>query len=604
MIFTPQQKKIIEILHEETALSLSQISRKTGIGKSTLLYQLSKLSDSGILEKQTKSTKLIKYRLAKEENLDEYIRKVKFSIEEILKPGSLKGLNQYIKLLDEVSSSSGNVFAYLNLKRSLLTRFKKYILQLTQKLHDSNRLETLIFPDTKHNNFLHSELIKIMPDAHVRFLQRKIFDDDIDVYLWDGKVAVCSFDGERINIFRSEDSITFEIYCNWLESLWSSGQEKGITEKADQRLEVLSNIINESESNKFLNLIKPYPVGLNPEWIQELQSDHSSENLSDSISKIKKYFSGLLKADSITLTSTIKESLLISLSSVIQDSRSEIIFFEPGDISNYVMAKTLGANPVLINTGFYGFDIKLLRQKFSENTRAVFVSNPNSPLGEVFSDDNMRKIINFCEEKKVVLIIDYSAKELLPFNVKLGSVKELAGEKLSWISIGDTSRILNLDMASIGAISSSERLKDKLRKFSQIFGSQISTQSIKTISSIVDSHKFDLYMSDLNGTIRENYEYLKENLRSEVEVINFEGGNFCGLNFQKFGIPEKDLCEIFKKESSLLAFPLSSFYISSFKKDLDSVLCISIAVEPDLIKQLCRIINDFVEARETSRTGF
>ena len=56
--------------------------------------------------------------------------------------------------------------------------------------------------------------------------------------------------------------------------------------------------------------------------------------------------------------------------------------------------------------GFYTFDWNALEESVTRNTRVLFLCNPHNPVGRVWSMDELKRVVDFCDRHHLVLVSD------------------------------------------------------------------------------------------------------------------------------------------------------------------------------------------------------
>jgi len=75
-------------------------------------------------------------------------------------------------------------------------------------------------------------------------------------------------------------------------------------------------------------------------------------------------------------------------------------------------------------------DLKDMRSKITENTRAIVIINPNNPTGALYSDDILKEIIQIAREHQLVIFADEIYDKMLYDGAKHTSIASLADDVL------------------------------------------------------------------------------------------------------------------------------------------------------------------------------
>jgi aspartate aminotransferase len=115
----------------------------------------------------------------------------------------------------------------------------------------------------------------------------------------------------------------------------------------------------------------------------------------------------VVSPENVIVSSGAKQSLYNTLFSII-NPQDEVIILAPHWVSYPEMVKMVYGIPIVITPEDGTFyprmaDIELA---VSSYTKAIIINSPNNPSGVVFSDEFLAEIVDFCERKRIYLIMD------------------------------------------------------------------------------------------------------------------------------------------------------------------------------------------------------
>ena len=115
----------------------------------------------------------------------------------------------------------------------------------------------------------------------------------------------------------------------------------------------------------------------------------------------------LVAPENIVVSAGAKQSLYNILFSII-DPQDEVIILAPHWVSYPEMVKMCYGVPVIVSPedGTFHPRMEDVERAVSPSTKAIIVNSPNNPSGEVFRDDFIASIVDFCERRKIYLIMD------------------------------------------------------------------------------------------------------------------------------------------------------------------------------------------------------
>ena len=111
--------------------------------------------------------------------------------------------------------------------------------------------------------------------------------------------------------------------------------------------------------------------------------------------------------ENIIISSGAKQSLFNILYSIV-NPQDEVIILAPYWVSYPEMVKMVYGVPVIVTPEDGTFHPRMsdIERAVSSYTRAIIVNSPNNPSGAVFNRDFIAEIVDFCESKKIYLIMD------------------------------------------------------------------------------------------------------------------------------------------------------------------------------------------------------
>jgi aspartate aminotransferase len=111
--------------------------------------------------------------------------------------------------------------------------------------------------------------------------------------------------------------------------------------------------------------------------------------------------------ENIIVSAGAKQSLFNVLYTLI-NPQDEVIILAPYWVSYPEMVKMVYGRPVIITPEDGSFHPRFedIERAVSSYTKAIIVNSPNNPSGVVFSEQFIAKIVEFCEQRHIYLIMD------------------------------------------------------------------------------------------------------------------------------------------------------------------------------------------------------
>ena len=118
-------------------------------------------------------------------------------------------------------------------------------------------------------------------------------------------------------------------------------------------------------------------------------------------------YNKIVAPENVIVSAGAKQSIFNILYSIL-NPQDEVIILAPHWVSYPEMVKMVYGIPVIVTPedGTFHPRMEDIEQAVSSYTKAIIVNSPNNPSGEVFSPGFIGQIVEFCERKKIFLIMD------------------------------------------------------------------------------------------------------------------------------------------------------------------------------------------------------
>jgi aspartate aminotransferase len=117
----------------------------------------------------------------------------------------------------------------------------------------------------------------------------------------------------------------------------------------------------------------------------------------------------------ISLCNGAKFGIYLTLKTIC-NSNDHVMLLQPYWLSYPDICKSLGLQWSGFEYDFYSnsYNFEKLKQELIiENTRVLLLNNPNNPIGQLFTKDQLQNLILFCEKHEIWLVLDEVYKDLV-----------------------------------------------------------------------------------------------------------------------------------------------------------------------------------------------
>jgi aspartate aminotransferase len=121
----------------------------------------------------------------------------------------------------------------------------------------------------------------------------------------------------------------------------------------------------------------------------------------------EEHYDRLVAPENVIVSSGAKQALY-NLFFTLLNPQEEVILLAPYWVSYPEMVKMVYGIPVIVTPEDGSFRPRMedIERKVSSYTRVIVVNSPNNPSGLVYSEDFVAQIVEFCERKKIYLVMD------------------------------------------------------------------------------------------------------------------------------------------------------------------------------------------------------
>ncbi|MFW6195851.1 MAG: pyridoxal phosphate-dependent aminotransferase [Thermoplasmatota archaeon] len=137
-------------------------------------------------------------------------------------------------------------------------------------------------------------------------------------------------------------------------------------------------------------------------------STYGLEPLRDEIADhLTRYKSGITK-DNVIITVGATQAFKITMDVLVDDSR-EVLYPEPGFVLYEPQIKLARGEPIpypVLQENEFVPDLEDLKERTTENTRAIILNSPGNPTGGVFPQEDVNRIIEWAQENDIIIISD------------------------------------------------------------------------------------------------------------------------------------------------------------------------------------------------------
>ncbi len=249
-------------------------------------------------------------------------------------------------------------------------------------------------------------------------------------------------------------------------------------------------------------------------------------------------YNKMVAPENIIVSYGAKQSLFNVLYSII-NPQDEVIILAPYWVSYPEMVKMVYGIPAIVTPedGTFHPRMEDIERSVSTYTKAIIVNSPNNPSGAVYSEEFIAAIVDFCERKKIYLIMDDIYHKLVFDGVRAAPAYRYTTQDLesSMVIVSNgVSKLYGMTGFRIGWVIAPRKLVEVM--------TNIQAQTISTTSIVLQSAAegaltgMQSIVENLRLTIENNRNVIMQELRSfsGIKVFRPQGTFYCLPDFRAY----------------------------------------------------------------------
>jgi len=203
----------------------------------------------------------------------------------------------------------------------------------------------------------------------------------------------------------------------------------------------------------------------------------------------------------------------------------------------------------------YTIDYDAFESSISQNGVKVFIHcNPHNPVGHVWTEEEMDRLFNICKQHNVLIISDEIHQDLItgstPFTSALSvSNGHYADHMITMSSVSKSFNMASLHQAEV--IIPNEALRNQYTAYkAQVYHTDADVIAETAIAAAYTHPEAEAWLTDVLAVIRENYDYLCNELLSvlpELRISPMDGTYLAWIDFGAY-IMADDMHDVFENQ--------------------------------------------------------
>lgn len=249
-------------------------------------------------------------------------------------------------------------------------------------------------------------------------------------------------------------------------------------------------------------------------------------------------YNKLVAPENVIVSYGAKQSLYNILFTTV-NPQDEVIILAPYWVSYPEMVKMVYGIPVIVTPEDGGFHPRMeeIERAVSSYTKVIIVNSPNNPSGVVYSPDFIAEIVEFCEQKKIYLIMDDIYHKLVFDGNQAANAYQYTQQDLesSMVIVSNgVSKIYGMTGFRVGWVVAPRKIVEVM--------TNIQAQTTSTTSVVLQAAAegaltgMQSIVESLRLTVENNRNVIMQELRSfsGVRVVKPQGTFYCLPDFKAY----------------------------------------------------------------------
>lgn len=305
-----------------------------------------------------------------------------------------------------------------------------------------------------------------------------------------------------------------------------------------------------------------------PEIVEEI-SDYVQRNLLGYTTYTDKYLDEVvtwqkkmhnieIDKSEIVATPGVVTAIYYLLLSLTEKNDGIIIFrpvYNPFTTSIEASERKVVNCPLINTNGYYTIDFEKFDELASKSeNKALILCNPHNPVGRVWKEEELKKIIEISKKYNLLIISDEIWSDITMSGFSTNSLYKVGmGYEDNIIVTTSASKTFNLaGLSSSNILIKNKNLKRKFIK--ELDKAHLSVNAIGFAATMAAYSYGSNWMEEMLYVIEENYKYAKEFLENNfpgVIVSPLEGTYVMWIDFRSLNLDNEKLEKFMKEKASL-----------------------------------------------------
>jgi aspartate aminotransferase len=272
--------------------------------------------------------------------------------------------------------------------------------------------------------------------------------------------------------------------------------------------------------------------------------------------------------ENVIVSAGAKQAIFNILYSIL-NPQDEVIILAPHWVSYPEMVKMCYGSPVIVTPEDGSFIPRMadIEQAVTSYTKAIIVNSPNNPSGAVFPPDLIAQIVEFCESKKIYLIMDdiyhrlvFDGKKAIPAYAYTSNTVE----DTMVLVVNGVAKLYGMTGFRIGWVIANRKLVEVMTNVQ----SQITSCTSSVLQAAAEGALIGMQsvVENLRLTFENNRNVIMQELRSfsGIKTIKPDGTFYVLPDFRAYSNDSIELSKYLLRRALVVTVPGKEFGLEGY----------------------------------------
>ena len=238
-------------------------------------------------------------------------------------------------------------------------------------------------------------------------------------------------------------------------------------------------------------------------------------------------------------------------------------------------------NELLYQDNEYSIDFDKLESQL-ESASCLLLCNPHNPIGRIWNEDELKRIVELCKKHNVLLVSDEIHCDIVEPGNQYNSILKYSNDAIALLSVTKSFNVAGIQTSVIVC-----KNHETLSKIQEGVGHDDVGEPnyFSPFAAIAALDNGEEWLKEMNQYVFNNKKYVMDLIKRElpeVKLVDNKATYLLWLNISSYGLSSKDFADGLRKETGLFVSPGSQF-----GRGGEGFLRINIATSLDNVKDAC-----------------